>query len=264
MKKILSLILAAVMLCLACTSCGTAKIDVEEIKPRVKELIEASYEINDIFFGDGLDHVDYEEEYEKIIAEYAGKLAEAEKKLTEAEQAYLAMMEATNVKTEEEIAAAKKKVEDAEKEVQKNTYMFTKEEFLAQYDTDATYTPVRSDKYVTVNDIKAAAEEVYSKAYLMSVYQTIFVGYVQSGISDIIYARYYEGNEGLMILKDPDVWVTAKRIYDYDSMKVVRPSNSKKITLLIDSHLEGETEILPVRLSFVKQDGEWYLDSPSY
>ena len=258
MKKIISLLVAAILLTLSVTSCGAGVPKVEEIKPRLTELIEASYEINDIFFGDGLDRVDYEAEYEKIIAEYAEGLAAAEKKLASAQEA---VAKAAN---EEEKLAAEKKVEEAEKEVKKNTYMFTKEEFLAQYDTDATYTPVRSDKYVTVNDIKAAAEEVYSKAYLMSVYQTIFVGYVQSGISDIIYARYYEGNEGLMILKDPDVWVTAKRIYDYDSMKVVRPSNSKKITLLIDSHLEGETEILPVRLSFVKQDGEWYLDSPSY
>ena len=263
MKKFISLFLAVLLLMLSVTSCGR-KPKMEEIKPRMIELIEASYEINDIFFGEGLDRVDFEEEYEKIIAEYAGKRAEAEKQLMIAEKAYLAMMESDYAKTEEEIAAAKKRVEDAEKEVQKNVYMFTKEEFLEQYDTDATYAPVRSDKYVTVNDIKAEAEKVYSSSYLMSIYETMFVGYIESGMKDMIYARYYEGPDGLMILKDADVWVTAKRIYDYDTMKIVRPSNGKRVTVEMDSHLEGQSETLTVRLSFVLQDGVWYLNSPSY
>ena len=105
MKKFISLFLAVLLLMLSVTSCGR-KPKMEEIKPRMIELIEASYEINDIFFGEGLDRVDFEEEYEKIIAEYAGKRAEAEKQLMIAEKAYLAMMESDYVKTEEEIAAA--------------------------------------------------------------------------------------------------------------------------------------------------------------
>ena len=264
MKKFISLFLAAVTVMLLLTSCGGKKPDIEEIKPRLIELIESSYEINDIFFGDGLDRVDYEAEYQKIIDSYAEGLAKAEQELLEAEQAYHAMMYATYEKTEEEIAAAKKRIEDAKKEVQKNTYMFTKEEFLAQYDTDTTYTPVRSDKYLTVSDIKTAAEQVYSKSYLMSIYETMFVGYIESGMTDMIYARYYEGQDGLMILKEADVWITANRIYDYDTMKIVRPSNGKQITVEVNSHLEGESETLTVRLSFIMQDGQWYLNSPSY
>jgi len=263
MKKIISLFLAVLLLMLSVTSCGR-KPKMEEIKPRMIELIEASYEINDIFFGEGLDRVDFEEEYEKIIAEYAGKRAEAEKQLMIAEKAYLAMMESDHAKTEEEIAAAKKRVEDAEKEVQKNVYMFTKEEFLEQYDTDATYAPVRSDKYVTVNDIKAEAEKVYSSSYLMSIYETMFVGYIEKGVNDIIYARYYDSPDGLKMLKESDIWITEKRVYDYDSMKIVRPSNSKRITVEINSHLENSTDDLLVRLSLVKQGDQWYLDSPTY
>ena len=258
MKKIISLFLAALIVTLTLTSCRGGKPDIEEIKPRIMELIEASYEINDIFFGDGIDHIDYEAEYQKIIDSYAEPLAAAKQALAEAEQKKAA------AKTAEEIAAAEAAIAEAQKEVQKNTYMFTKEEFLAQYDTDLTYTMTRSDKYLSVADIKAAAEQVYSKSYLMSIYETMFVGYMDSGLTDMIYARYYDGTEGLMMLKDADVWVTEKRIYDYDSMKIVRPSSGSKITVLIDSHLESQTEILPVRLSFIMQDGEWYLNSPSY
>ena len=86
MKKIISLLLAAILLTLSVTSCGAGVPKMEEIKPRLTELIEASYEINDIFFGDGLDRVDYEAEYEKIIAEYAEGLAAAEKKLASAQE----------------------------------------------------------------------------------------------------------------------------------------------------------------------------------
>lgn len=259
MKKCLSLFLALVLLTLTLTACGGGKPDVEELRPRIIELIEASYEINDIFFGDGIDRVDYEAEYDKIIAEYAEKRLQAEEKLKEYKS------ELNTSMSEQELAEIQGKIQKVQKDIENySTYMFTKEEFIAQYDTDLTYTPVRSDKYLTVSDIKAAAEQVYSKSYLMSIYETMFVGYIESGMKDMIYARYYEGPDGLMILKDADVWVTAKRIYDYDTMKIVRPSSANKVTVLMDSHLEGQTEILPVRLSFVLQDGVWYLNSPSY
>ena len=258
MKKFISLFLVAILLTLSVTSCGAGVPDVEEIKPRLTELIEASYEINDIFFGDGLDRVDYEAEYQKIIDSYADALSAAEKQLADAKEA---VAKAAN---EEEKLAAEQKVKEAEKEVQKNTYMFTKEEFLAQYDTDKTYAPIVSDKYVTVNDIKDAAEKVYSSSYLMSIYETMFVGYIEQGVNDIIYARYYDSPDGLKMLKESDVWITEKRIYDYDSMEIVRPSKANRITVEIDSYLEGSEEHLTVRLSLVKQDGEWYLDSPTY
>ena len=262
MKKFISLLLAAILLTLIITSCGAGVPDVEEIKPRLTELIEASYEINDIFFGDGLDRVDYEAEYQKIIDSYASALSAAQKELAEAQAAHNAL-EGTGA-TAKEIMAAQQRIEEAEKEVQKNTYMFTKEEFLAQYDTDETYVPVVSDKYIVVNDIKAEAEKVYSATYLMSIYETMFVGYVEQGVNDIIYARYYDSPDGLKMLKESDVWVTEKRIYDYDSMKIVRPSKANRITVEIDSHLEGSSEHLTVRLSLVKQSGEWFLDSPTY
>ncbi len=259
MKKCLSLFLALVLLILTLTACGGKKPDMEELRPRIVDLIEASYEINDIFFGDGIDRVDYEAEYDKIIAEYAEKRLQAEKKLKEYKS------ELNTDMSEQELAEIQGKIQKVQKDIENySTYMFTKEEFLAQYDTDLTYIATRSDKYLTVDDIKAAAEQVYSKSYLMSIYETMFVGYIDSGLTDMIYARYYEGADGLMILKEANVWVTAKRIYDYDTMKIVRPSSANKITVLIDSHLEGQTEILPVRLSFILQDGEWYLNSPSY
>ena len=48
--RILSLLLCLLML-LPLSACGTPSLD--EVKGRFTELIEASYEINDIFFGAG-------------------------------------------------------------------------------------------------------------------------------------------------------------------------------------------------------------------
>ena len=53
MKKILCLLLCLCMLLPAVTSCSKAP-EYSEIEDRLKELIEASYEINEIFFGLGL------------------------------------------------------------------------------------------------------------------------------------------------------------------------------------------------------------------
>ncbi len=262
MKKLLSLLLMGITLLLVLTSCGNTP-DIEEVRPRIIELIEASYEINDIFFGDGIDRVDYEAEYQKIVDSYAPGLAAAQQRLTQAQEA-LQALQASADPSAEAIATAQQAVEEAQAEVKKNTYMFTKEEFIAQYDTDLTYTPVKSEKYLSVEDIKKEAEKVYSAAYLMSIYETAFVGYVEDGMTDMIYARYYDGPEGLMIHKKAEVWVTEKRIYDYDSMKIVRPSNGKSITVECMTHLEGQTESLSVRLTFVKQGEEWFLNSPSY
>ena len=51
--KILAFVFAVIMI-LSLTSCGVSKADKEEIVNAAKELITASYEINEIYFGKGL------------------------------------------------------------------------------------------------------------------------------------------------------------------------------------------------------------------
>ena len=51
MKKILSIFLCLVILSLTLASCGTP--DIEEIRGRMEELIEASYGVNVLLFGEG-------------------------------------------------------------------------------------------------------------------------------------------------------------------------------------------------------------------
>ena len=63
---------------------------------------------------------------------------------------------------------------------------------------------------------------------------------------------------------DIEPLVTWQRIYDYSTMRVIKPSSSDYVTVEIDTHLEGEEEILPVQISMVYERGGWYLDAPTY
>ena len=45
-------------------------------------------------------------------------------------------------------------------------------------------------------------------------------------------------------------------------MEIVKPSNGKIVNVSLDA-IDGE-ERTKVRLTFVLQDGEWRLDSPTY
>lgn len=53
-KKISAAVFALLILLVSCVSCGTAKMSEEEAEAIVKPLIEASHELNVIFFGEGL------------------------------------------------------------------------------------------------------------------------------------------------------------------------------------------------------------------
>lgn len=210
----LALALAVLMFFSSCV--GVKSPPLEEVYDRAVELIEASAEINEIFFGEGLPHINYEEEYQKWC------------------------------------------------DSGNNKDGMTLDEYLLLMEDDAHYYPVISTEYTSVEDIKTAAEKVYSREYLEEVYENAFVGMVSE--NGTVTARYWNGNEGLMILKDADVWITSRRIYDYSTMKMGRSNQKNHFYIEIMSRLEDEPDSEPtkVRLGFVLQDGEWFLDSPTY
>lgn len=117
--------------------------------------------------------------------------------------------------------------------------------------------------YQTTDQIKAAAEQVYSDEYLTSIYETMFIG-VADEHAGMLYARYLDTDEGLKKSNIHESMIKARRVYDYDSMTVVKPSNDKFVNLEFDTHLEGESEVTRVRLTLVREDDGWRLDSPTY
>lgn len=193
------------LLCLAAillSACAGAPA-LDEIKPRVIELIEASYEVNDIFFGEGLPVIE-------------------------------------------------------------RGSAFAEENHIYYMDEGGNYDYVTEDcPYQTVDMIKAEAEKVYSSEYLASIYETTFVGVADEN-TGMLYARYLDTDEGLKKSNLHKPLLEQKRMYDYDTMEIVKPSNGRYINVEIESYLEGEDERLPIRLTLVKEGEVWLLDSPTY
>ena len=143
------------------------------------------------------------------------------------------------------------------------THMYFDFEYQGEYEIVSEYAKFFSDQ-----EIKEAAEKVYSKAYLEDVlYPNAFDGYAiadGTGGSAYAYARYLDDGSALhQAIHDKDYLTNGMRIYDYSTMKIVAPSKSDAIYVSIESWLPSDpTNVTtdPIRL-VLQDDGEWYLDS---
>ena len=191
------------------SSCAGKAPKIEEIYDRVVELIEGSYEINDLFYGQGLPYYDRNlPVYKEIYSDY------------------------------------------------------TKLGYVEHYNIVSNQA-----KYQSIGGIKYAAEQIYSLALLESaVYPAAFEGVV---ITDAITgvhssdARYLESNDDLYILiEEEDAFHPARLVYDYATMKIVKPSNSERVLVSITAWEEHTPELkLQTRISLILQNGVWVLDS---
>lgn len=125
--------------------------------------------------------------------------------------------------------------------------------------------------YLSIDSIKAAASEVYSKEYLESIYSTLFIG--SMGAADSVVggsARYIEyadddGMVSLMMSNTVEPLITETRVFDFSTAKMVKPSNAKYVTISIESYLPSDpSNRVTVRLSMTLQNGSWMLDSATY
>ena len=187
--------------------CANRAPKLEEIHDRVVELIENSYELNQIFFGEGLPYCDRELlVYESLYSDYT-------------------------------------------------TIGYTKDYNIVS----------RNAKYHSVEELKQAAEQVYSQALLQSsVYPAMFDGLMQQNVatgSTYLQARYIEDNQNFYVLIEDDAYHPTPLIYDYATMKIIRPSNASQVMISLNAWEENHPEkIFEMRLSLVKEDGVWLLD----
>ncbi len=129
---------------------------------------------------------------------------------------------------------------------------------------------VTDEKWADVQSIKNAAEQVYSRDYLEGIYTMAFDGVADENTGDVTTARYLESGRFLLRYAYGetdtfDILRGKERRYLFDTMKIHRSSTSRYVNITIDSYLVGDEEnVLSVRLRFVRQDGEWFLDSPTY
>ncbi len=209
LKRNAVLLLTVIFLLAAClTSCASQPPAIEEVRDRFIQLFEDAYEINDIFFGEGLPTYDRDNADNEVL-------------------------------------------------------------YYGFFGYDA-YEIVRGDcPYQSVEQIKAAAEKVYSPDYLDDIYTMGFDGYADENSDNVATARYLHTGEYFLkyAFGDKDTFhvLPGKRIYKYDTMAIGELSNAKAINLTIESYLEGDEQNVTVEtVRFVLVDGEWFLDEPTY
>ncbi|MBQ7292105.1 MAG: hypothetical protein IJW79_00045 [Clostridia bacterium] len=212
MKKFIVLV-AAVMACvtLLASCAGGGAPELKDVKDELVSLIEASYEINGIFFGEGLPTYERGGSYDRKYGLY-----------------------------------------------DPNEHEYAYYEYVTQ-----------ESPYLFVEQIKAAAEKVYTKDYLEDVYLMAFDGYADANTGRITTARYLERGVNLMkyAFGDTDSFniLPGKRLYKFDTLEIIQPSDESFMNVSVDSYLEGdEGNILNVNLRFKKTDGGWRLDGPTY
>ncbi len=119
-----------------------------------------------------------------------------------------------------------------------------------------------NSKYITADEMKAAAEMVYSKEYLDAIYETAFDGYMTGSSS--AYLRFFENTNGLYQSVNARDFGFSERIYDYSTMEIVKPSNGEYINITIDSYTLEDKKAVKTSLAFIYERGNWYLDTPTY
>ncbi|MBP3667074.1 MAG: hypothetical protein J6K29_08485 [Clostridia bacterium] len=119
-------------------------------------------------------------------------------------------------------------------------------------------------KYGSIAEMQSAIAAVYSVEYRESLYESLFTGYAANEMSVAMPARFYEDERFLYMSKYVDPLVEGVRVYDYASMAIVDYSHASRLRVSIRSYTEDRPEEWKtVYLSFVFENGDWYLDSPS-
>lgn len=286
MKKFLCAFLCIMMISMSLVSCSRPP-ELSAVLPRLAELIEASYGVNDLLFGKGPETYPrvydpsesakpyYDEgnnllgHYRYIEDEQIGTILAYNTKSSGKKYTYLKVTDTKNdtdecVYRDEEKGLYYIKIEYTEKEY----------DFYYTDDIPSDYDVIKvsqDNPYQSIESIKKYAETVYSKEYLEGVYGTVFDGAVVSHNSTgYIKARYVEhrldnGDAWFLISNEYESVSTEKRIFDLDSAKMLRGSNKEYVKISVDSYLESKpAERLTVTLSMVLQDGVWMLDAPTY
>jgi len=300
------LLCALLCLCLcSLVACDTKPPALEDIRDRVEQLISDSYEINRIFFGEGL------ETYPRLTDPKSTTSVLNTTRVNESGEVverkiwyYYPHDEAHTIlayrdsyvkpfryavvlgapASEDALKAAFPAGEEVNAEFYTeiyrddaaSTYCYripyteTPAEFYYTASDPTNYNYVTFDnQYTSIESIQEAAAKVYSASYLRGIYTMAFDGYASEFSDEVTTPRYME-HEGNLLrytagASDPFNILPGERRYLMDTMEIVRPSSATYINIKIDSYLVGdEDNILPITLHLVLQDGQWFLDSPTY
>ena len=136
-------------------------------------------------------------------------------------------------------------------------------------DPDYEYV-LESTGYLSIADIRDEVKLVFSAAIVAEIEQGVFTGVTAfEGDDGTSYPRYrdIEGKDGTYRLgmTEKDAWnsfTVTKWVYDYDTLQMVKPSNSKSVTVSVECYPAGDESARETReITFVLENNNWYLDS---
>lgn len=280
-KRIISGILAIIsvfIVCACAVSCAPPKL--EEVKDTFAKLIEDSAEVNRILFGEGLSvygDMSYDEEselyYTVFYTKEHGKLCAYYDK---ARGRYITLA----FEGDESVWVDEKT----------GTTLYATDYEYTDYNPElpeallpADYHFVRTDEVAkTASEIADIAAKVYSEDYLADVFETLMGGLDAGAIitDETFIPRYKEISDGeggkkYLVVASKKLCpplTTEVREYDLDSMTIAKNSRKNFVNVEIRSYGtyvdldagEVKTGWSTVTLAFVKQNGEWRLDTPTY
>ena len=281
MSGLLAMLMVAAVV-LSAVSCSAAP-ELEEVKDDFVKLIENSREVNRILFGEGLSvygDMSYDAEsgiyYSIFYTKNEGKLCAYYDKAT---GEYVTLSFGDKGGTGAVYSDAEKGIYLYPSDFEYSDYNKELQDSLLPMD----YNYVRTDEVaVTVKEITDMAAAVYSEDYLADVFETLMGGLDEGTVilDETFVPRYKEaadtesGKKYLVKAANklcPPI-TTEVREYDLDSMTIMKNSRKNFVNVEISSYGtyadldEGKVKVgwSTVRISFVKQNGEWRLDSPTY
>lgn len=206
MNRLTKIALAAVLFLqvLLLTACGGSGLSEEEIREIYRDLVEESYVLNDVYYGDGLPFV----EDEKAVATLLGLAAGTE--------------------------------------------------------LSVNYMPVSKEApFQTEDEIRAKTAEVFSPDMCALLYEIGFTGVSTEDESRVAFARYVQQDGFLTVRIDlAEDAINVARTYDFDAMTVISDKGGR-IRAEFPSFLDGEKSV-NVKITVVKTEDGWRLDSPTY
>lgn len=240
MKKYITILLLATAVMTSCES--TPDYDPAELKTALDELLPLSYELNEIYFGEGLPQTDDQALVDKLYGAFAANV----KSLN-----YHPVAEDCGYSSIAEIKAATEAV-------------FT-EDYCA-YLYELAFDGISSDKVEVEAETEAEEEEgEIGEGEIIESGGEITSSYTAPVMLDVTasYARYLEQNGILTVRRDlaNDAY-TLGREYDTDKMEITL-EKPDYVIVTVPSYMNGEYDC-DVELKLVYTEEGWRLDTPTY
>ena len=251
----------------------------EEVKDEFIRLIKESYAVNELLFGDGLSGYGILEYDEASGVYYSNYYTVDHGRLCAYRDKSLGKYVVLSVRETETDGWVYKN------ETRGWYYYPTDLEYSegprTLPDTPYGYRHVRADeRFTTINQLSAYAATVYSEDYLADLFTILFdsgatVDYESDTPPKYLEMTDSESGQVYLLCADKKTCPPiddGKRIYDYDSITIAKRSRRAYVNVEIRAYgkyadtASGEVVVgwHTVKLSFVNQNGEWRLDSPTY